>query len=210
MEPSFTPELKRRLTIFGSIAIVIIIAGVVGAYFILSAGRVSIDTASIAAPLIQLAPTGSGRLNAVYVNAGDTVAANAPVAEVGTEIITAKVAGLIVNVNDTVGANVAPGEAIVTEIDPSQLRVVGSIDENKGLSQIKVGDPVHFTVDAFGSKTFMAVVDEIAPTSNASDVVFSVSDKRAEQSFDVKARFDTSAYPQLKNGMSARMTVYQQ
>lgn len=210
MEPSFTPELKKRLTIFGGIAAVIIVAGVVGAYLILSNNRVSIDTASIKAPLIDLAPTSAGRLNAVYVNEGDTVAANTPVAEVGTEIITAKVAGIIVNVEDTVGANVTPGQSVVTEIDPSQLRVVGSIDENKGLSQIKVGNPVHFTVDAFGGKTFTAVVDEIAATSNASDIVFSVSNKRQEQSFDVKARFDTNAYPELKNGMSARMSVYSQ
>lgn len=196
--------------IFGGIAVVIIVAAVVAAYFMLSASRVYIDTASIDAPLINLAPSTAGRLNAVYVNPGDTVAANQPVALVGTEILESKVAGLIVNVNDTVGANVAPGEAVVTEVDPTQLRVVGSLAENKGLSQIAVGDPVHFTVDAFGGKTFVGVVDEVAPTSNASDVVFSVSDKRAEQNFDIKARFDTSAYPQLKNGMSARMWVYQQ
>lgn len=209
MEPSFTPELKKRLTLFGGIGVVVIVAGIVGAYFILTGSRVAIDTASISAPLINLAPMTAGRLNAVYVNAGDIVPANTPVAEVGTEIITTKVAGVIVNVNDTVGANVTPGVAVVTEVDSSQLRVVGSLGENKGLSQIAVGDAVIFTVDAFGSKQFKGVVDEVAPTSNASDIVFSVSNKRAEQNFDIKARFDTSAYPELKNGMSARMWVYQ-
>ena len=125
---------------------------------------VYIDTATISAPLIQLTPVSAGSLNAVYVNEGDTVAANTPVAEVGTEIITTKVAGTIVQVTDTIGAHIAPGESVVEMIDPSQLRVVGKIDETKGLSEIQIGDSASFTVDAFGSKSFTGVVDEIAPT----------------------------------------------
>ena len=95
-------------------------------------------------------------------------------------------------------------------IDPTQLRVVGQVQENEGLSKIQVGDPVTFTVDAFGSQTFSGVVDEVSPTSEESQIVFNISDQREEQNFDVKARFDTTAYPQLKNGMSARMWIYTQ
>lgn len=206
--PAIAPEIRRRLMIFGGAAILILVAGFVAASLITANNSVSIDTATIQAPLITLAPTGTGRLNAVYVNEGDVLPVNTPVALVGTEVVKTKVAGLIVKVNDTVGAEVAPGEAVVTMIDPIQLRVVGQLEENKGLAQIAVGDPVSFTVDAFGGTSFHAVVDEVAPTSNQSDIVFSVSDKRQEQKFAVKARFDTSAYPQLKNGMSARMWVY--
>jgi multidrug resistance efflux pump len=202
------PLLKRRLYVFGTPGVVIIVAGAIAAYLILSAGRVSIDDASIQAPLINLAPAGSGRLNAVYVNPGDAITADEPIAEVGTEIVTAKVAGVVVDVEDTVGAMIAPGTPVATEIDPTQLRVVGEIDENKGLSKIAVGDPIRFTVDAFGGKSFSGVVDEVAPTANSAAAVFNISDSRTEQTFDIKARFDISAYPQLKNGMSARMTVY--
>ena len=111
-------------------------------------------------------------------------------------------------VNNIIGAQIAPGQTVVEMIDPTQLRVVGKIDENKGLSQIQVGDPATFTVDAFGGKSFTGVVDEIAPTSNQSDVVFNISDQREIQQFDVKVRYDISAYPQLKNGMSARIWIY--
>ena len=194
--------------IWGGIAVAILIAGGTAAYIISSGKTVYIDTASITAPLIDLAPMAAGRLNAVYVQEGDTVLANTPVAEVGTEVVTSKVAGEIVKVNDIVGAQVAAGESVVSMIDPTQLRVVGQLDEDKGLDNVAVGDPVVFTADAFGSQEFNGVVDEIAPTSNTSDIVFSVSDAREEQSFDIKARFDTSAYPLLKNGMSARMWVY--
>ena len=46
------------------------------------------------------------------------------------------------------------------------------------------------------------------PTAESSDVVFTVSDQRQEQNFDVKIKFDTTLYPELKNGMSAKIWVY--
>ena len=202
-----TSTRKRLFSIIGA-ALLIIAVGVIAAYLIITSGRVSIDTASIQAPLINLTSAAPGRLDALYVQAGDTVTANEPVAAVGTQTITSKVAGLVVSVDDTVGAQVSAATPVVTMIDPSQLRVVGRIDENKGLAQVHVGDPVTFTVDAFGGQQFTGVIDEIAPTSDQSGIVFNISDQRQEQQFDVKARFDTSAYMQLKNGMSARMTVY--
>ncbi len=202
-----TSTRKRLFSIIGT-ALLIIAAGVIAAYLIITSGRVSIDTASIQAPLINLTSAAPGRLDALYVQAGDTVTANEPVASVGTQTITSKVAGLVVSVDDTVGAQVSAATPVVTMIDPSQLRVVGRIDENKGLAQIKVGDPITFTVDAFGGQQFTGVIDEIAPTSDQSGIVFNISDQRQIQQFDVKARFDTSAYAQLKNGMSARMTIY--
>jgi len=65
-------------------------------------------------------------------------------------------------------------------------------------------------VDAFGSKTYKGVVDEVSPTSNQSDVVFNISDQRPTNQFEVKVRFDPTLYPELKNGMSAKIWVYKQ
>lgn len=205
---SAAPGTRRRLFIALGSALVILAGMLTAAYLIYSSREIAITNASVSAPLIALAPTVGGRLDALYVEAGDTVAADAPVALVGTEVVKAKTAGLIVSVTDTVGADIAPGAPVVTMIDPTALRVVGAIDENKGLARIQLGDPVVFTVDAFGSKQFEGIVDEIAPTANASGVVFNISDTRQTQAFDVKARFDESAYPELRNGMSARMYVY--
>ncbi|MBU6321559.1 MAG: efflux RND transporter periplasmic adaptor subunit [Patescibacteria group bacterium] len=207
-----TPESRfperRKIILAGGLALIILAAMGTAAYLIHSSREVSITNSSIAAPLITLAPTTGGRLDDLYVEPGDMVAADAPVALVGTEVVKAKAAGLVVSTTDTIGAEIAPGSPVVTMIDPSALRVVGAIDENKGLAAITVGDPVTFTVDAFGGKRFSGVVDEIAPTANASGVVFNISDTRQTQEFDVKARFDVNAYPELKNGMSARMYVY--
>lgn len=210
MNSFLTPELRKRLIIWGGLAIVILVLGGIAVYFIIANKSVYIDTATISAPIIELAPINTGPLNAVYVNEGDIVLANTPVAEVGTEIISTKVSGTVVQVTNTIGAQINSGQSVVEMVDPLQLRVVGSIDENKGLAQVQVGDPASFTVDAFGSKSFTGVVDEIAPTSNQSDVVFNISDQRETQQFDIKVRFDESVYPELKNGMSARIWIYKQ
>jgi multidrug resistance efflux pump len=176
-------------------------------YWMLNSHSVYIDSSSVKAPLINLSPSAPGILQEVYVHEGDEVNANTPVARVDNELVKSKVAGVIVSVPETIGAQVSAAAPVVTMIDPTQLRVVGEVDENKGLDRIKVGEPVTFTVDAFGSQQFSGVIDEVAPTSNASGVVFNISNSRETQQFDVKARFDTSKYPQLKNGMSARMWV---
>lgn len=204
----FTAELRHRLIIFGGSALLILIIAGIAAVSIFSQHEVAITNATVSAPLIALSPTAPGRLNAIYVNEGDSLPANAPVALVGTEVVKTKVAGLIVNVNDTIGAQVAAGESVVDMIDPSSLRVVGKIDENKGLARVSVGDPAVFTVDAFGGRKFNGIVDEISPTSNQTGIVFNISSQRAVQQFLVKARFDVSAFPYLKNGMSARLYVY--
>lgn len=200
---------SRKTQIYtGGGALLILSMGLIGAYLIMTSGRVSVDTASIQAPLISLTSTVPGILDAVYVQPGDKVVANQLLAQVGTQTITSKVPGLIVSVANTVGAPVGPSAPVVTMIDPSALRVVGRIDETKGFSLIQVGDPVTFTVDAFGSKQFTGVIDEVAPTSNQSGIIFNISDQRETQQFSIKARFDTTAFPELKNGMSARMVIY--
>jgi hypothetical protein len=51
-------------------------------------------------------------------------------------------------------------------------------------------------------------VDEVSPTSEQGSVVFDISDQRPTNQFDVYVRFDPSKYPELKNGMSARIWVY--
>ncbi len=205
-----SPQTKTRSPWIATGIIVALIAVAAGGfiYWRMTSQSIFVDTASIQAPLIALAPSQPGTLEEVYVNVGDRVPQNATVARVGNELIKSKVAGIIVAEPDTIGAEINPGEAVVTMVDPSQLRVVGKVDENKGLSSIAIGDPVNFTVDAFGSQQFSGIIDEISPTSNQSGIVFNISSQRQTQQFDIKARFDTAAYPQLKNGMSARMWIY--
>jgi multidrug resistance efflux pump len=200
---------RRVMVIMGLVvAFAVVLGG--GAYWYVSSRTVYIDQSVISGTLINLSPQNAGILNQIFVNVGDEVVEDQPVARVGDEVVEAKTAGIVTAVSDDVGQLVSPdaGSYVVQMIDPSDLRVVGHLDENKGLSKIAVGDPATFTVDAFGSKSYQGVVDEISETSRASDVVFDVSDERPTNEFDVKVRFDPEKYPELKNGMSAKIWVY--
>lgn len=207
-------EIKRlRFSLRAIVALVLILAAVGGAivaYLAITSKRVYIEKSIVDAPEIDLAPTATGVLEDMFVKAGDTVTANEVVARVGDELIKSKIAGIVTKADASVGQTYNPGQVVVAMVDPSQLRVVGKIDENKGLDRVHVGDYAIFTVDAFGSKQYSGVVDSVSPEAESGSVVFTISDQRAEQVFDVKVRFDQSAYPELKDGMSARLWVYPQ
>ena len=201
--------MDRRALALAAFLLVVVGGGIaVLAYIGVSGKSVYIDKATVSAPEAQLAPTVAGNLMHTYVAVGDLIAPNTVVAQVGVELIKSTAGGLVIDARTDIGTLIDPGTPVVTTIDPSALRVVGQVQEDKGLTDIKVGDVATFTVDAFGSQKFQGVVDEISPTSNTGDVVFTVSDNRQEQNFDVKVRFDTTQYPQLKNGMSAKIWVY--
>ena len=191
----------------GAIVLVLVVVGGF-LYWQMSSTRVGIDTSLLTAPVIDLSPTAPGQLEEVYVNEGDEVAANTPVAKVGDEIIKTKIAGEIIGVQNNIGKSFSPGQSVVSMIDRGQLRVIGTIDENKGLDKIHVGQLASFTVDAFGGKQYQGVVDEVSPSSNTSDVVFNISDTRQTMQFNIKVRFNQSQYPELKNGMSAKLTIF--
>ncbi|HWB34152.1 MAG TPA: efflux RND transporter periplasmic adaptor subunit [Candidatus Paceibacterota bacterium] len=201
--------MDRRSLAIAAFIVVVIGGGIAAlAYLGVANKTVYIDKASISAPETSLAPTTGGVLQHTYVSVGDIIAPNTVVAQVGVELIKSTNGGLVIDARTDLGTSISPGTAVVTTIDPSALRAVGEVQEDKGLTDIKVGDTATFTVDAFGGQKFTGIVDEVSPTSNAGDVVFSVSNNREEQNFDVKVRFDTTQYPQLRNGMSAKIWVY--
>jgi multidrug resistance efflux pump len=70
---------NRGKIIVWVIGALIIIGGVgAGIYYYVASKTVYIDLSQIQAPLINLSPTNSGVLQALYVNPGDTVTANEP------------------------------------------------------------------------------------------------------------------------------------
>ena len=190
----------------GIVLIAVVVVGLV--YWKYSSSFVAIDLSQISAPIINIGPESEGILSEVYVKAGDAVVTDQSVARVGSETLSAETSGTVVSVQNTPGQVFMPGTPVVSMIEPDQLRVIGTIDEDKGLSKIKVGDTAIFTVDAFGSKQFTGIVDEISPTSDQSSVVFSISDERPIRQFDVKVRYDISLHPEFKNGMSAKLRIY--
>jgi multidrug resistance efflux pump len=131
-----------------------------------------------------------------------------PLFNVDGRKILAKTSGLVTSVQNTPGQMVSGQSAVVQMYDPTKLRVIGHIQEDQGLSSIRIGQKVIFTVDAFGSKQFTGTVENIGNLADQSSLAFTISDKRQEKQFDVTVVFDPSAYPELTNGMSAKMWVY--
>jgi len=208
-EESVIKKLTKNVWVTSMLLGVIILGAAGGlVYWKISSMSIYTDKASVSATAINLTSTQSGKLNNVFVNVGDQVPANYVVAQVGNELLKTKTASEVVTANTALGTMIAPGVTVVSVVNPDDLRVVAHIDEDKGLSDIHVGEQTDFTVDAFGSKTFHGIVDEISPTARQGDIVFTISDKRPTNQFDVKIRFDTNAYPELKNGMSAKVWIY--
>lgn len=200
----------RKHPLMFEISLIIAVACIIGATLYLNdlQSKIYIEKAQIYAPIISLSPDAPGTMGRLYVEEGDTVANGQKLAEVGNQTITAKTAGVVVWVLNSPGQYVNPQTPVVKMIDPTAMRVVGRLEEDKGLSDVKPGQKVVFTVDAFGSKQYAGSVESVGLTSRESDIVFSISDKRQEKEFEVAALFDTASYTELKNGMSAKMWVY--
>ena len=191
-------------------SLLLLFATIIGAftYWRITTARIAVEKGEIAAPIIHLSARTGGTLETLWVAEGDPVTKNQPVAQIGDEIVRSREDGLIVLVHDEIGKNFAPNEAVVDLIRPEALRVNGTVSENKGLRDIHVGQRATFTVDAFGSKTYKGIVDAVAPSAKTKGLAFSISDKRTVNDFVIKIRFDVASYPELKNGMSAKITVY--
>lgn len=176
-------------------------------YYQINHERIYIENSEISAPIILLKPQNSGILDQVFVRSGDSVSINTVVARVDGQPIKTKTAGIISYANNVPGQHVSSQDTIVKMFNPEEFRVIGHIEENKGLVDIKPGQKVVFTIDAFGLKKYEGIVESVSPIARRSDIVFSISDKREERQFDVNVKFVTR-YPELKNGMSAKMWIY--
>ncbi len=188
--------------------IVLTLLSIAFIYFKIISSYISVENSTISAPVISISTETSGVLDEVYVKEGDEVKTGEPLARVGAEILKSKINGIIIYTSNTPGQVFNSSQPIIKMINPEDLRVVGTIKENSGLSKIEVGDPVSFTVDAYDGEKFTGIVEEISETSKDSSVVFSISDKREVKEFTVKVRYNTSTNSKFKNGMSAKIKIY--
>jgi multidrug resistance efflux pump len=202
--------LFKNKTFLRRFLIVLAILLVIGSYVAYQkiANRVFIDDSLIQAPIIMISPTGSGKVQEIDVSEGQNIQKGDQLAVVGSETIRSDTDGIIISAPDITGSTVSPQTQLIQMINPVDMRVAGTLDENKGLNNIRVGQVVSFTVDAFPGKTYWGYVDEISPTAKTSQLSFSISSERPTQQFLVYARFNSAKYPEIKNGMSAKMVVY--
>jgi multidrug resistance efflux pump len=199
----------KKHPLIAEFALLIVVLVVAGAYLYLQdmQGKVYVEKAEINAPIISIGSPVSGLIEKMYVEEGDSVSEGQRLALVGNTTIYAEARGIIIWVKDNPGQITGPSDTIVKMVEPGDFRVVGRVQEDKGLADIRPGQKVIFTVDAFGEKKYEGYVDSVAMTARTSDIVFSISDKREPREFEVRVLYDATAYPELKNGMSAKMWI---
>ncbi|MCX6732513.1 MAG: efflux RND transporter periplasmic adaptor subunit [Candidatus Roizmanbacteria bacterium] len=210
MKKTDTQSKKPNTMKVIGISSVFILILLIGSYFYFQSvtGRLYIDKSVIQTPVITVSPSLAGKVQEISVKEGQTVSSGDTLAIVGSETLRAQTDGLIVSASDLTGSAVNQSTQLIQMIRPINLRVVGTIDENKGLNEIRVGQSVSFTVDALPGNTYWGYIDEISPSANVPVFSFSSSSERPTQQFTVYAKFNTSLYPAIKNGMSAKIVVY--
>jgi multidrug resistance efflux pump len=208
--------MKKKFSLFKNRGFLKIVFGIClfvvlfGSYIFTekSNGRIFIDNSTIQAPIIVVSPSTAGKVQEMDVKEGQTVENGDTLAVVGSETLRAVTDGLVISAPDLTGGAVNQATQLVQMIRPASMRVVGTIDENKGLNEIHVGQVVSFTVDALPNQTFWGYIDEISPSAVAPAFSFSTSSERPTQQFSIYAKFDSTANLAIKNGMSAKMVVF--
>ncbi len=171
-------------------------------------GRVFIEDSLVYAPIITVSPTTPGTLLETDVYENEKVEKGDLLAIVGSEALRANTDGLIVMADTQTGSLTTIASPVIQMIQPENMRIAGTIDENKGLKDIKVGQVASFTVDALPGKTFWGYVDEVSPSAKQTQLSFSISSERPTQQFVVYVKYDSIKYQEIKNGMSAKLTIY--
>ena len=85
--------------------------------------------------------------------------------QVGNTVITAPISGIVSDRQASAGDVVQPGALLFTVVDPSSMRLEGSVPAEE-LSQVRVGAPVTFTVNGYPGRTFSGKVTRINPTAD--------------------------------------------
>jgi len=198
------PKVLKRLGIV--VLILILMVGIL--YLEKTHGRVGIDNSLVATPISSIAPAASGTLTEIDVYEGQRIKKGDQLAIVGGQSLFADTDGIVIMANNQLGSSAGSTSPVAQIINPNDMRIAGTIDENKGLNDIRVGQVASFTIDALPGKTFWGYVDEISPSAKTTALSFSISSERPTQQFIVYVRFDANKYPSIKNGMSAKLTVY--
>jgi membrane fusion protein, multidrug efflux system len=112
---------------------------------------------------IEQARRSAGAANAALADARARLATAQK--QVANTVITAPISGIVSERQASAGDVVQPGALLFTVVDPSSMRLEGSVPAEQ-LSQVKLGAPVTFTVNGYPGRTFTGKVTRINPTAD--------------------------------------------
>lgn len=85
--------------------------------------------------------------------------------QVGNTVVTSPINGVVSERAVSVGDVVQPGAALYSIVDPSSMRLEGSVPAEQ-LSQVRLGAPVTFTVNGYPGRSFTGRVTRINPIAD--------------------------------------------
>lgn len=87
--------------------------------------------------------------------------------QVGNTVVTAPISGIVSDRPVSAGDVVQPGAALFTVVDPSSMRLEGSVPAEQ-LAEVRIGAPVTFTVNGYPGRNFTGRVTRVNPTADPS------------------------------------------
>lgn len=85
--------------------------------------------------------------------------------QVGNTTLTAPISGVVSDRQASAGDVLQPGGAMFTIVDPSSMRLEAAVPAEY-LSQVRIGNPVSFTVTGYPDREFVGRVARINPTAD--------------------------------------------
>jgi len=127
--------------------------------------------------------------------------------------LTAPLSGIIAKRNAETGAMVQPGQSLMSIVPDSNVWVTANLKETQ-LTNVRVGDSVEFTVDAYPGRKFKGRVESLSPATGARFALlppdnatgnFTKVVQRIPVKIAVQQPSDTS--PPLRPGMSVDVDI---
>jgi multidrug resistance efflux pump len=222
-----------RRIIFVPVLIVVAllaIAGGVGYWIYDSYMFYRTDDAQLNSTIVNVSAPMSGILSTLSVKQGDSVTSGQALGTItgaatttttatggqaspATLSLTSPISGTILNIAAVQGQGVAPGLTILQLTDLSSLNVVAYVDEN-AINNIKLGQAVDITIDAYKDTSFTGHVQQIIQAAASEFSLIPTQDNasgnftKVGQRLPVVITLDGNQGKDIVPGLSAEVSIH--
>jgi multidrug resistance efflux pump len=184
----------------------------------------STDDAQLTGNVVNVNALATGQLTTLNVALGDSVTAGQTIAtitpaptgtstKVTTIAITSPINGKVIQTSAVSGQGVVPGLPLVELVDLNSVTVTAYVNES-AIDNIKVGQDVDITVDAYNGTSFTGKVQQIVPAAASIFSLLPTQDNasgnftKVGQRIPVVITLDGNGGKILAPGMSATTVIH--
>jgi multidrug resistance efflux pump len=184
----------------------------------------STDDAQLTGNVVNVNALATGQLTTLNVALGDSVTAGQTIAtitpaptgtstKITTIAITSPINGKVIQTSAVSGQGVVPGLPLVELVDLNSVTVTAYVNES-AIDNIKVGQDVDITVDAYNGTSFTGKVQQIVPAAASIFSLLPTQDNasgnftKVGQRIPVVITLDGNGGKILAPGMSATTVIH--